>query len=419
MKPAIRIANLSKRYRLGELHQHWTIGDQIAAFFKRPSHNGLGAPDEIWALKDVSFDVVPGEVVGIIGHNGAGKSTLLKVLSRVTEPTTGEIELHGRVLSLLEVGTGFHPDLTGRDNVYLNGSILGMKKVEIDRKFDEIVDFSGLEKFLETPVKRYSSGMQVRLAFAVAAHLEPEILIVDEVLAVGDAEFQRKCIGKMSDVASSGKTVLFVSHNMAAVENLCTYSILLSGGRVEAIGSVKEIIGQYMSAGSLHVNGTVNLAALKQPPCAEADVLKVLRILDAHGQPTGQVRLGSDFTFEVLGFAPSQLDGVWLNIRIDSSCGQRVAACPSKYQYADRLRLEGAFSLRCVIRNIRLMPDIYHVTLILHSVMGVVEKLGPFAIEIIGADVFGTGRSLPRQTGIYVPEAVWQIECGASVTSEQ
>ncbi len=203
------------------------------------------APEEFWALKDVSFDISRGEVVGIIGRNGAGKSTLLKVLSRITEPSAGRVVLNGRVASLLEVGTGFHPELTGRENIFLNGAILGMTRAEIRRKFDEIVGFSDVERFLDTPVKRYSSGMYVRLAFAVAAHLEPEILVVDEVLAVGDAEFQKKCIGKMQDVAGHGRTVLFVSHNMAAVRRLCTRGILLAGGRVAASGPVESVIARY------------------------------------------------------------------------------------------------------------------------------------------------------------------------------
>jgi lipopolysaccharide transport system ATP-binding protein len=263
MKPAIRITNVSKLYRLGELQHHWTIGDKLAAVFSRRgpettrngqtngngrrARNGAGQQDEIWALKDVSFDVAPGEVVGIIGRNGAGKSTLLKILSRITEPTTGEIELHGRVSSLLEVGTGFHPELTGRDNIYLNGSILGMKKAEINRKFDEIVDFSGVERFLETPVKRYSSGMQVRLAFAVAAHLEPDVLVVDEVLAVGDFEFQKKSLGKIHRISREGRTVLYVSHNLQAIRTLCQRAVLLANGERVSDGSVDQVLALYQS----------------------------------------------------------------------------------------------------------------------------------------------------------------------------
>lgn len=209
--------------------------------------NGKRNVETIWALKDVSFEVKPGEVVGLIGRNGAGKSTLLKVLSRITEPTTGRAEIYGRVASLLEVGTGFHAELTGRENIYLNGAILGMKKTEIDSKFDQIVEFSELEQFLDTPVKRYSSGMYMRLAFAVASHLEPEILIVDEVLAVGDAQFQKKCLGKMSDVATEGRTVLFVSHNMVAVQSLCERALWLERGKVVEDGETNTVVGSYLN----------------------------------------------------------------------------------------------------------------------------------------------------------------------------
>jgi lipopolysaccharide transport system ATP-binding protein len=244
---AIRVSNLSKLYRIGENDTHRTLRDALANSVKRPvraarswlkrENRSQTAENTIWALKDVSFDVKRGEAVGIIGRNGAGKSTLLKILSRITEPTEGRVEGYGRVGSLLEVGTGFHPELTGRENIYLNGAILGMTRSEINRKFDEIVAFSEVEKFLDTPVKRYSSGMYVRLAFAVAAHLEPEILFVDEVLAVGDAAFQKKCLGKMGDVTQQGRTVLFVSHNMAAVQSLCSRAIVLNNGVIVASGN--------------------------------------------------------------------------------------------------------------------------------------------------------------------------------------
>ena len=216
----------------------------------RPSANG-GRDETIWALKDVSFEVKRGEVVGVIGRNGAGKTTLLKILSRITEPTEGRAEIHGRVGSLLEVGTGFHPELTGWENIYLNGAILGMTKVEIDRKFDEIVAFTEIEKFIDTPVKRYSSGMYVRLAFAVAAHLEPEILLVDEVLAVGDAGFQKKCLGKIAEVAGENRTVVFVSHNVAAIAQLCQRTLLLAGGQLKLIGPSSDVVGCYLSSGTV------------------------------------------------------------------------------------------------------------------------------------------------------------------------
>ena len=239
---AIRVSGLSKKYEIGK-QKDGSLRGSLASIFR----SSAKAKDEFWALKDVNFEVKKGEVIGIIGKNGAGKSTLLKVLSQITKPSSGKIEINGRVASLLEVGTGFHPELTGRENVYLNGTILGMTRKEVAAKFDEIVAFSGVEKFIDTPVKHYSSGMYVRLAFAVAAHLEPEILIIDEVLAVGDAEFQKKCLGKMKDVAGEGRTVLFVSHNMAAVRELCDSVMLIDKGRTEAVTyKVGEAINRYI-----------------------------------------------------------------------------------------------------------------------------------------------------------------------------
>ena len=259
MTTVISVENLSKTYRLGQIGTGTFTHDLAVWWAKvrgRPNpllkigqaDHGNRDGEELWALKDVSFEVKQGEVLGIIGRNGAGKSTLLKILSRVTAPTSGKIKVRGRVASLLEVGTGFHPELTGRENVYLNGAILGMTKQEVARKFDEIVDFAGVEKFIDTPVKRYSSGMYVRLAFAVAAHLDPEILVVDEVLAVGDAEFQKKCLGKMGEVAQGGRTVLFVSHNMAAVRSLCRTGVLFSSGKIQDIGSIDQIIASYIGS---------------------------------------------------------------------------------------------------------------------------------------------------------------------------
>ena len=250
---AIKVENLGKRYRIGatkrrpkglaQAARRAVISpfDYLRASLREPTEEEI-----VWALRDVSFDVQEGEVVGIIGRNGGGKSTLLKVLSRITEPTTGQAAIRGRVASLLEVGTGFHPELTGRENVYLNGAILGMRKREVDRKYDEIVEFSGVEKFMDTPVKRYSTGMSLRLAFAVAAHLEPEVLMIDEVLAVGDAEFQKKCLGKMQSVAGEGRTVLFVSHNMGIIQRLCNRGILLNDGKILVDGPMSTAIEQYL-----------------------------------------------------------------------------------------------------------------------------------------------------------------------------
>lgn len=255
----IQVNNISKQYRLGlvgtgtlshDLKRWWYRArgkeDPYLKIGEQNIRNIKGGSDYVWALKDINFEVKRGEVLGIIGKNGAGKSTLLKILSRITLPTTGEFKIKGRIASLLEVGTGFHPELTGRENIFLNGAILGMTKTEIRSKFDEIVAFSGVERYIDTPVKRYSSGMYVRLAFAVAAHLEPEILIIDEVLAVGDAEFQKKCLGKMKDVAGEGRTVLFVSHNMTAVKTLCSRVLLLKNGNTDFLGNVNEAISLYM-----------------------------------------------------------------------------------------------------------------------------------------------------------------------------
>jgi lipopolysaccharide transport system ATP-binding protein len=271
MKPAIRVENLSKRYHIGTRSRNSyrtlreSLTDAMAGSFRRLRHGRStnGEPDEFWALKDVSFEVQPGEVVGIIGRNGAGKSTLLKILSRVVEPTSGRAEFRGRIGSLLEVGTGFHPELTGRENIYLNGSILGMKQKEIDRNFDEIVAFSEIEQFLDTPVKRYSSGMFVRLAFAVAAHLEPEILIVDEVLAVGDGAFQKKCLGKMREVSRSGRTVLLVSHNLGTVRTLCQHAFWLADGRLVDSGRAFDVTDRYVRAGAQAQSQTVELSDVK------------------------------------------------------------------------------------------------------------------------------------------------------------
>jgi lipopolysaccharide transport system ATP-binding protein len=260
MSTIIQAEGLGKKYILSHQRQsYYALRDVMADIAKRWGNKLLHpftfhssrfpktSHEEFWALKDISFEIKEGDRVGIIGRNGAGKSTLLKILSRITEPTTGQVSIHGRVASLLEVGTGFHPELTGRENVYLNGAILGMTKREIKRKFDEIVDFAEVEQFLDTPVKRYSSGMYVRLAFAVAAHLEPEILVVDEVLAVGDAQFQKKCLGKMGEVSKEGRTVLFVSHNMTAIENLCSQALLLKSGHLDTVGETRAVVRQYLN----------------------------------------------------------------------------------------------------------------------------------------------------------------------------
>ena len=309
----IHAENLSKCYRIGlKEESHDTFGGMLVSWAKSPINNfsrlrrlsnfddvegSTDSADVLWALRDVSFEVKQGEALGIIGRNGAGKSTLLKMLSRITEPTTGCVEMRGRVASLLEVGTGFHPDLTGRENIYLNGTILGMTKREVDAKFDEIVDFSGVERFIDTPVKRYSSGMTVRLAFAVAAHLDPEILLIDEVLAVGDTEFQKKCLGKMEDVTKEGRTVLFISHNMFAVQNLCERAMLLESGRLSAIGSVGDVVRRYL-AGDAKRSGEMCWSSPDTAPGSEKLRLKAVRLV-SEGLVTATPDISKDLRIEI------------------------------------------------------------------------------------------------------------------------
>jgi len=301
-KRAIRTDGLSKRYRLGGLDRYDTLRDAVARLFRRPVGDGE-ADRHVWALRGVDIEIAAGEAVGLIGPNGAGKTTLLRVLSRITEPTSGTAYVTGRVGSLLEVGTGFHPELTGRENVFLNGAILGMRRREVAAKLDEILDFAGVERFLDTPVKRYSTGMQVRLAFAVAAHLETEILLVDEVLAVGDAEFQRRCLGKMEGLAGSGRTVILVSHNMANITRLCPRSILLRGGEVVEDGPAAAVVARYLS-------GEYGTSARREwrdedAPGGEHARLRSVRVVDGNGAdaPTVDVRqpVGIELVFDVLG----------------------------------------------------------------------------------------------------------------------
>jgi ABC-type polysaccharide/polyol phosphate transport system ATPase subunit len=309
-KSVIRVENLSKEYRYGIIG-HGTLYKDLQSWWARirgkedPNskislHSGPARTGErFWALKDISFDVKEGEVLGIIGRNGAGKSTLLKILSRVTTPTLGYVKIRGRISSLLEVGTGFHQELTGRENVYLNGMIHGMTRAEINKKFDEIVDFSGIEKFIDTPVKRYSSGMNVRLGFAVAAHLEPEILIVDEVLAVGDAEFRRKCLEKMQDVSEGGRTVLFVSHNMQAIRELCRRGILLEGGRIVYSGPTDEVIDKYLISSSTDQN--VNEDIMPRMHFYDNMEVEIYRIemLDTDGRVINAPKVRQDFCLKI------------------------------------------------------------------------------------------------------------------------
>lgn len=387
---AIRVENLGKMYRIGQAQQrHDTLRDALVATFKRlhvptfkrsnvpTSERSNGSEDIIWALKDVSFEVKRGEVVGIIGRNGAGKSTLLKILSRITEPTTGRVEMYGRVGSLLEVGTGFHPELTGRENIYLSGAILGMKKAEIDRRFDEIVAFAEIERFLDTPVKRYSSGMYVRLAFAVAAHLEPEILLVDEVLAVGDATFQKKCLGKMGDVGREGRTVLFVSHNMAAVQSLCNSATWLDEGMIRAVGPVDSVVADYLMA-----------ARSTMLKFAQGRV-KLLRVIlkDSRSNITSCFGSGDDIVVEVHFRTEERIEQPYFFITIRGKYGPICSAS----MFVDGKRpdfVEGDGVLTCRFLSPPLMPhQMYSIWLGIRDKHGQ-EKLLP-SQEIAVFEVMG------------------------------
>jgi lipopolysaccharide transport system ATP-binding protein len=301
---AVRCEGLGKQYRLGERESYQALRDTISRVVSaplrlfRPREAARRAGATIWALRDFSVEIRQGEIVGIMGRNGAGKSTLLKILSRITAPTEGRARIQGRLGSLLEVGTGFHPELTGRDNVYLNGVILGMRKAQIDARFDEIVDFAGVAPFIDTPVKRYSSGMQLRLAFAVAAHIDTDVLVVDEVLAVGDGEFQRRCIGKMEDISKTGRTVLFVSHNMTSLGTLCRRGILLDAGRKTFEGPIGDVINRYMTSVRAHAEG----ATWSVPETAPGDAtvrLKQVRVVGKDG-PASTVAMTEDFRVEVV-----------------------------------------------------------------------------------------------------------------------
>ncbi|HET59761.1 MAG TPA: ABC transporter ATP-binding protein, partial [Chloroflexi bacterium] len=367
---------------------------------------------EFWALKDVSFEVKRGEVVGVIGRNGAGKSTLLKILSRITEPTTGHAEIHGRVGSLLEVGTGFHPELTGRENIYLNGAILGMKRTEIARKFDEIVAFSEIEKFLDTPVKRYSSGMYVRLAFAVAAHLEPEILLVDEVLAVGDASFQKKCLGKMGDIAGEGRTVLFVSHNMAAVQSLCSKALLLVHGQIDAIGDVDSVIQGYLCSGNNFNSNSRTLVFHEGRSTQSSGVLQEIS-LSTDNQPTSVLKMGGKLTIQVKYTLTNNKNrhNLRLGIAIENYLGIRVMNFSPSDQQPDLLQMatyKGVIT--CEIPELCLTPGLYFITLTIGNSIGDldrVERAIQFNVE--PSDIFGTAYNSTPNQGFFYQRANWSL----------
>ncbi|HEX2256963.1 MAG TPA: ABC transporter ATP-binding protein [Afifellaceae bacterium] len=408
MTPAIRIDRLSKRYRLGELGHHGTLGERLAALFRRRGNGNVGGADELWALKDVSFEVEPGEVVGIIGRNGAGKSTLLKILSRITEPTTGTVELRGRVSSLLEVGTGFHPELTGRENVYLNGSILGMRKAEIDRKFDAIVDFAGVERFLDTPVKRYSSGMQVRLAFAVAAHLEPEILIVDEVLAVGDAEFQRKCLGKMGEVAGGGRTVLFVSHNMAAVRQLCERVVVVDKGKIQLDGEPEATINAYLADADASLESRTEWTWPAEDAPGLPDIcLRKVQLIGEHSRgPT--FRPDEEVTIRIQYEQLRPLTRLRFVVRLLTMQGEVAFGTTDEDIRQGRLYSPGRYQTQCTIPRNLLNRRTYCLRIGLAD-QGILFRsdLGKLVIDGIRND--GSINGGPSTAGVVCPRIPWRI----------
>jgi lipopolysaccharide transport system ATP-binding protein len=400
MQSAVKIEGLSKAYRIGLKEQkHDTLGANLLSMLKQPMESykrirNLGRvsadsqdADIFWALDDVSFTVNPGEVLGIIGKNGAGKSTLLKLISRITEPTKGSITLNGRIASLLEVGTGFNPELSGRDNVYLNGTILGMKKKEIDKQFDEIIDFSGIEKFIDTPVKRYSSGMKVRLGFAVAAHLEPEILIIDEVLAVGDVEFQTKCLHKMENVSHSGKTILFVSHNMAAIKSLCKKGLVLSGGKVIYEGDINNSVNHYLDhfktavleGGKIPENlSTYNTGDAK---------FTHLVLLDDKNNPTNKLKSSERIKIQMEINMSVDVAAAIVDVKIVAKDGIEVVHSMSLYERMKTFSLKKGVQKIQVEFDNHLQPGLYYLTIGVHNSVGTtmdyVEAVNEFEVQLL------------------------------------
>jgi lipopolysaccharide transport system ATP-binding protein len=432
MKPILEIHNLSKQYKLGgkRIRKTETLRELLhragAAPLRALAPGSSSEPTKeelytFWALDDVSFNVNYGDVIGIIGRNGAGKSTLLKVLSRITSPTLGEVVLRGRIASLLEVGTGFHPELTGRENIFLNGAVLGMRKAEIDRRFDEIVAFAEVEKFLDTPVKHYSSGMYVRLAFAVAAHLDPEILVVDEVLAVGDLSFQKKCLGKMGEVSRGGRTVLFVSHNMAAIENLCSRGVVLNQGKLCFDGGAKDAIQHYLNSlssvsGSGHV---VELEGVGDRKSVVAPLLRRLEFVTANDQPLNEgLPIGSCLKVKVHFDLPEATTNFNVGLGFNNTYGQRIFTAHSGFE-PDRWEQErqGRQVLSCEIPSFTLMPGEYAVKVWLDLKGWQADAIEDAAkIRVVEADFYGAGRA--PWGGKFVPGSFvlkhrWHLEKAA------
>jgi lipopolysaccharide transport system ATP-binding protein len=416
----IRVRGVSKRYRLGERRGHDSLRETIIAKIKAPlrrlnsGNHGSGDDNRahVWALRNVTFEVMPGDVLGIIGRNGGGKSTLLKILSLITHPTAGEVELYGRVGSLLEVGTGFHPELTGRENIFLNGAILGMKRAEIAKKFDEIVDFAGVEKFLDTPVKRYSSGMYVRLAFAVAAHLEPEILLVDEVLAVGDTEFQNKCLGKMGEIARGGRTVLFVSHNMLAVEALCKSAIFLDAGELRTTGKPRDVVSAYTKfitdAGSM-------FADLRDHPGRGREATPVMTEVSvvSTGAEPSVIRMGDNVAIVVKFRSPTAIRPCG-SFTIKTDRGQRIFHVSdfNSNQLSTATATDSG-TVTCSLSNLPLMPGRYLVDLWLADFSRSMASFDMVAdacwFEVSPSDLLGSGKLPPPSEGPVFVSGHWSL----------
>jgi lipopolysaccharide transport system ATP-binding protein len=424
MAPIIEVRNLSKKYQLGtgispegnirEVIMEALLKPWIAP--RRPAENSDRSSQSrsLWALKDINLEIEEGEVLGIIGHNGAGKTTLLKILSRITDPTEGYAKVRGRLASLLEVGTGSHPELTGRENIYLNGAILGMRKAEIDAKFEEIVEFSEIREFLDTPVKRYSTGMFVRLAFAVAAHLDPEILVVDEVLAVGDTAFQRKCIGKMGEVSRGGRTVLFVSHNLSAVESLCRRGIVLRQGRLVFSGTAKEAIAYYLQhLGDQGSNSQSHIIELSGLPRSApwAPYLKRMEFYTDDGRPLDRgLRLGARLKIRVVFDLRTTTPSFEVKLGFDNAYGQRIFCAYSAFEPTRPLESRcGEAAFVCDIPSFTLMPGEYRIGLTLYVGNGRVDVLDEAArLTVLPTDFYGTGKA-PDQ-GVCVLRQRWYLE---------
>lgn len=408
--PVLQVSRLSKRYRLGEYSSDTMLREVIMGAISKITRREAKQEQIVWALNDVSFEVQAGEVLGIIGRNGAGKSTLLKLLSRITYPTSGSVKVRGRIASLLEVGTGFHEELTGRENIYLNGSILGMKKSEIKQRLDEIVDFSGVEQYIDTPIKRYSSGMRLRLGFAVAAHLSPDILLVDEVLAVGDADFQKKCLNTMDGLRSSGRTVLFVSHNMAAVEGLCSRCIWIEGGHLKADGDARSLVGDYMKTFAQAAVGMVDLENIESREGNGEAKFTHIEFLNEAGEVTNLIRSGDKLTMRLYYRAHASLRDVVVGVSIHSEYGALLSASNNRATGDDiPLVNPGEGYADFEIDHLYLLPGRYYLSLWLGKANNHYDVLkNCIAFDVEPSDFYGSGRGIESKYGLMFFPSRWK-----------